>query len=181
MNDIKQNIETGFSNIGELRYNKMSVYHSEVLKQGKVGLFNKGMLKKIVASIEEGNASYIKINIGESFHTSMLSSNDGYDTYVYYRMKTEDDNFINKGVQVIDKFNPEDGSYAYLLQFKIKKTVYYIIVESVNQEYLLDNAKRLMSIDTNSTNTCVIPELREKSLIDKGIDALVNKFFKNKD
>ncbi len=179
MKDIKENIEMTFSTIAELHYTKMSPSYAEILKEGKVGLFNKGMLKKIVASIEEGNASYIKVILGKTFSIRMFSSyDDGYDIYIYSRMKTDNGVFIDTGVQLIDKFDPDVDTYAYLLQFKIKKAVYYIIVESLEQEYLLANAKRLMSIDTNSTNTYVVPELQEQPLIDKAIDALASKFFK---
>ncbi len=168
MTQKADNRQVDFCKIEELDFAIIPGHFGDVLKKGKVGFLSKGIMKKLLKSIEEGNASYVKVKIGQEFSIKRLASDDsGFDIYCYRRINTQDDVVVDMGVQLIDKFKPYDHSEGYLLRFKINKDIRYIVVESIEEEYLLNNTKGLSSIDTNQSNNYIIPELREESLLDK--------------
>ncbi len=178
---MTDNNEINFSKISELSYNTIPSFLSNALRDSKACFLSRGTLNKLAKCIESENASYTKITTGEHFSVRMMNCDDSHDIIFYYRINTEDGHPVDTGAQIIEKFEPDLGAEAYLLQFKIKKDVIYIIVQSIDEEYLFNNSKYLSSISTYTPNTCLVPELREKGLIDKGIDFLAKKLFKTKD
>ncbi len=173
--------EISISKISELGYRPLPEYLADILKKGKASFLGRGDLKKICKSIAEGNGSYLKITIEDDYINRIVGSEPGDDDlYRYYRLKTSDDCIIDTGVQAINKFNPNIGDVAYLLQFKVKKDILYLVVASIDEDYLFSNTKGLSAIDTTYTNTSTIPELSEKDRLEKGIEALTNMLFKNK-
>ncbi len=183
MENMEKYMELNLTNINELNYAIVPDSLAAVLKKGKASFLNKGVLKKLIKSIETNTVQYVKIYVAEPFFIETLSSSydEGYDTYAYSRMRTESGSLIDMGVQLMYKYTPEIGSTAYLLQFKIKKDIRYIIVESMDQEYLLNHTKELSSIEMSSSNMHMIPELEEEGLLDKGIRAIKNKWFNKKE
>ncbi len=170
--------------IESLSYTKLPADYADVIKQGKAGLFGKSNLKHFTGLIESGSVEYAQLRV-EAYYIDDSKTDSEGDRVLESCCKIQslDCDPIIQSAQPIDKFKPDNMTEAYLIRVSFKKKFKYMVIESLDSSYLIENVKGIIKFKDYELFDRPLPYNENPGLLDKaiskGIDFIASKFSKD--